>query len=197
MSAYVLDMMAQIRSCINNVPETLEQFIEIFLSSIPKNFWSVDLVADTYRDISIKSEERENWNLSAIIIGSVESKIPKDVRKFLSNNEKKSQLIQLIFGYIQQNFSAALVKLAREMIFLSRDSVCFRVINRSCDSHPELVSNQEEADTNVILHSINVIKKSKLGVVLRSPFGDTDITVLAVALIDDGNKSIIWLWEFR
>ena len=38
MSAYVLDMMAQIRSCINNVPKTLEQFIEIFLSSIPKNF---------------------------------------------------------------------------------------------------------------------------------------------------------------
>ena len=59
MSAYVLDMMAQIRSCINNVPETFEQFIEIFLSSIPKNFRRVDLVADTYPDVSIKSEERE------------------------------------------------------------------------------------------------------------------------------------------
>ena len=126
MSTYVLDMMAQIRSCINNVPETPEQFIEMFLSSIPKNFRSVDLVADTYRDVSIKSEERENWNLPAIIIDSIESKIPKDVRKFLSNNEKKSQLIQLIFWYIQQIFSAVLLKLAREMIFLSRDSVCFR-----------------------------------------------------------------------
>ena len=50
-SPYVVDMMAQIRSCINNVPETLEQFIEIFLSSIPKNFRRVDIVADTYRDI--------------------------------------------------------------------------------------------------------------------------------------------------
>ena len=59
MSAYVLDMMAQIRSCINNVPETFEQFTEIFLSSIPKNFRRVDLVADTYPDVSIKSEERE------------------------------------------------------------------------------------------------------------------------------------------
>ena len=47
----IIDMMAQIRSCINNVPETLEQFIEIFLSSIPKNFRRVDLMADTYRDI--------------------------------------------------------------------------------------------------------------------------------------------------
>ena len=51
MSPYVVDMMAQIRSCISNVPATLEQFIEIFLSSIPKNFRSVDLVADAYRDI--------------------------------------------------------------------------------------------------------------------------------------------------
>ena len=28
MSAYVLDMMAQIRSCINNVSETFDQFIQ-------------------------------------------------------------------------------------------------------------------------------------------------------------------------
>ena len=28
MSAYVLDMMAQIRSCINNVSKTFEQFIQ-------------------------------------------------------------------------------------------------------------------------------------------------------------------------
>ena len=195
MSAYVLDMMAQIRSCINNVPETFEQFIEIFLSSIPKNFRRVDLVADTYRDISIKSEERENRNSSSkIIIGSIKSKIPKDVEKFLSNNENKTQLIQLIFRYIQQNFSAVLVKLATEMIFLSRDNECFRitsrsyVTNRSFDSYPALVSSQEEADTKVILHSMNLSKKSELGVVLRSLSGDTDITVLAVALIDDRNR---------
>ena len=74
------------------------------------------------------------------------------------------------------------------MIFLSRDSGCFRTTNRSCDSHTALVSNQEEADTKVILHSMNVIKKSEFGVVLRSLCSDTDITVLAVALIDDGNR---------
>ena len=35
---------------------------------------------------------------------------------------------------------------------------------------------------------MNVIKKSELGVVLRSTSGDTDITVLTVALIDDRNS---------
>ena len=40
----------------------------------------------------------------------------------------------------------------------------------------------------MILHSTNVIKKSGLGIVLRSPSGDTDITALVVALIDDRNR---------
>ena len=73
------------------------------------------------------------------------------------------------------------------MIFLSRYNKCFRITSRSCDSYPALLSNQEEADTKVILHSMNVIKKSELGVVLRSPC-DTDVTVVAVALPDGRNR---------
>ena len=69
-----------------------------------------------------------------------------------------------------------------------RDGECFRITKRSCDFHLALASNQEETDTKVILHSINVIKKSELGVALRSPSDDTDITVLAVALIDVRNR---------
>ena len=72
--------------------------------------------------------------------------------------------------------------------YLFRDGECFRITKRSCDFHLALASNQEETDTKVILHSINVIKKSELGVALRSPSDDTDITVLAVALIDVRNR---------
>ena len=60
MSAYLLDMMAQIRSCVSNVPQTFEQFTEIFMSSLPRNFRRVDLVTDTYREVSTESKEREN-----------------------------------------------------------------------------------------------------------------------------------------
>ena len=159
------------------------------MSSITKNFQRVDLVADIYCYNSIKSEKRGNRNSSSkIIIGSIKSQIPQDVGKHLSNNENKTQLIQLIFQYIHQNFSAVLVKLVTEMIFLSGDTECFCITNRFCDSHPALVSNQEEADMKVILHSMNVIKKSELGVVLRSLSGDIVITALAVALIDDRNR---------
>ena len=51
---------------------------------MPKNFQSVDLVVDTYHDVSVKSEELENRNSpSKIIIGSIKSKLPKNLGKFL------------------------------------------------------------------------------------------------------------------
>ena len=88
---------------------------------MPKNFQSVDLVVDTFHDVSIKSEELENRNSpSKIIIGSIKGKLPKNLGKFLSNNKDKAQLIQLIFRYIQQDLLAVLVKLETEMIFLSK-----------------------------------------------------------------------------
>ena len=90
MSGYILDMMAQIKSSINNVPETLEQFVEIFLNPIPKNCRNFALVADTCRDINMKSEDWENWNLSAIIIGSIEGKILRMSEKFYQTMRKIS-----------------------------------------------------------------------------------------------------------
>ena len=49
---------------------------EIFLSSIPKNFWVVDLVANTYRDVSIKLKERENKNSSSRILPLMNPFVP-------------------------------------------------------------------------------------------------------------------------
>lgn len=57
-SAFVIDMIAQLRVCVNTIPETFEDFILKFLQSIPKGYKRIDIVADTYRDNSIKGEER-------------------------------------------------------------------------------------------------------------------------------------------
>ena len=96
-SAFVLDMIAQIRSCITNLPDTYEEFILKFLQTIPKRFCRVDIVADCYRDNSIKSSERmKRGGSSKIIIGSVMSRLPRDTNKFLMN----STLFKRIFEYI-------------------------------------------------------------------------------------------------
>ena len=47
----------------------------------------------------------------------------------------------------------------------------------------DLKSNQEKADTKVILHCLDPLKEPETTVVLRSHSGYTDIMVLAVALI--------------
>ena len=48
----------------------------------------------------------------------------------------------------------------------------------------ELNSDQEEADTRVILHALHAITSdNNLSVKLRSPSGDTEIFVLAAALL--------------
>ena len=70
----------------------------------------------------------------------------------------------------------------------------------------DLVDNQEEADTKVILHILHVYgEDSSVSINLRSPSGDTDITVLSTALLyqfrsrvflDNGSGSsrkCIWL----
>ena len=69
----------------------------------------------------------------------------------------------------------------------SGDDESFTVTADSVQENHELRSNQEEADTKVILHSINIIRSGH-SVVLRSPSGETGIMVLALALIDDLDK---------
>ena len=48
-----------------------------------------------------------------------------------------------------------------------------------------LKSNQEEADTKVVLHCLDALRTPEATVALRSHSGDTDIMVLAVTLIRD------------
>ena len=92
-TAYVLDMIATIRM-MKSIPATYEDFTWQFLKMIPKNFKRVDIVADTYRDNSIKSGERLKRGCSSkVIIGSCKSKIPREFSKFMQNGENKTRLI--------------------------------------------------------------------------------------------------------
>ena len=53
----------------------------------------------------------------------------------------------------------------------------------------DLTSNQEEADTKVILHTIHALSETpSLKVVIRSPSADTDIFVIALGVINERNR---------
>jgi hypothetical protein len=51
-----------------------------------------------------------------------------------------------------------------------------------------LSSNQEEADTKVILHTLDALEKHDSKIHLRSPSADTDILVLCIALIQNPER---------
>ena len=70
--------------CLSDVPNTFEELIFRFLRSIPKGFQRIDIVADTYRNGSIKSTDRQKRGTSSkLMIGSVKSKLPRDINKFM------------------------------------------------------------------------------------------------------------------
>ena len=86
---------------------------------------------------------------------------------------------------------------------MSGDEYCEKVILSEVTQLDDLVSDQEEADTKVVLHAIDALKTDG-NVCIRSPSGDTDILVIAIGLIranprvlvDSGNgdhRRKVWL----
>ena len=76
---FVFDFIVQIRVIIKEIPETYEQLALKNLQSIPKGYERVDLVADTYRLVSIKAAKRsKRRSFSKVFIKSAKSKISRD-----------------------------------------------------------------------------------------------------------------------
>ena len=155
--AYVIDMIAQIRCYIASAPQIYEDLATKFLQSLPKGHARYDIAADTYRESSIKSAERRKRGTAAkVLIGSVKSRLPRDMNKFMLNNDNKTSLIKLVFKFIISNLS--LCTLDTEKITLSGDDECITVTYDSTEENVDLKSNQEEADTKAILHAMNVVR---------------------------------------
>ena len=72
---------------------------------------------------------------------------------FLLNDENKTSLIKLIFDYIIHEKLSVTSMLQTEVI-LSDDDECYTVTSDLVILSDDLRSNQEEADTKVILHAM-------------------------------------------
>ncbi|KAG1711251.1 hypothetical protein GQR58_002553 [Nymphon striatum] len=184
-TTFVLDLIAAIRT-MTNLPNTYEEFVWNFVSTLPKGCKRLDIVADTYRKNSIKGGERNARGSSQkVIIASSKSRLPRDFSAFMRNGENKTRLIEIISEVLRNNFKKVLAMLRCPTICISQEDVTYCVTESGVTVKEELSSNHEEADTKVILHSYKSMQEDPSSkVVLRSPSGDTDILVLAVALLD-------------
>ena len=116
-------------------------------------------------------------------------------------------MIDLPFDYIKRNPVQCLALLKCNVVVLSGDNYCDIVSSSQCQPCDELVSDQEEADTKVVLHVMRFLSENKEeSVCIRSPSGD--ILVIALGRIiersrvvfDYGNgidRRQIWLNELK
>ena len=188
-SVLILYMIAHYRVVSNNLPGTFKEWIIRFLKSLLKGYDRVDIVADTYRDFSIKAGERvKRGSSSRLIVKSLECKTLQNVPKFFTNNENKTRLTTLTFNYIKDNPTQCLNILKCGHIVLSGDGYCDTITPTGNEACHSLRRDQEEADTKVILHAANILVSSSENVCIRSPSGDTDIFVIALRLIEDRQR---------
>ena len=83
------------------------------------------MVADSYRDMSIKSGTRNKRGMSSkIIIKSEKSKIPSNFQSFLSEGANKTQLIEIMFDVIKKNKVKVFNIIRCQRLFLSIEGSC-------------------------------------------------------------------------
>ena len=128
-----------------------------------------------------------------MIIASVKSKLPRDMNQFMLNNEDKIQFIQLIITFVETNQYLVLQDILQtDFVVLSGDNNCCLVQLGNVEERYHLTSNQEEADTKVLLNSLGVLNNTDMFVYLRSRSGDTNILVLALSIIRDHKERVFY-----
>ena len=78
----------------------------------------------------------------------------------------------------------------QEICFSTYEDCCKFTLT-SCEVEAELISNQEEVDTKLILHCFHKLKTHpSKKILVRSPSGDTDILVILLNKLPDNQYSV-------
>ena len=185
-AAYIVDLVALIRS-LPGVSDTYRELTQRIVDTLPTCYARVDIVADTYRKDSLKNSERLKRGHSAkVLINSAVSKLPRNFSDFLKNGENKGRMIEIIKDEMVRQKHTFLEKLKCSEIMFSVDKVCIHMTESSTDVIRELSSNQEEADTKLLLHAKDAFNAHPgKAIFIRSPSGDVDINILFLGLFPE------------
>jgi len=149
----------------------------------------VHFVTDSYKPASIKQLQRDRRGKTAAFdIGGPLTKLPNDFKSFIRSTNNKQQLIRLLLCEWQSHNYARHLH-GRTVYFLCEtECVCLTSddgVTTTATDIVSLQSDQEEADTRIILHCLFVAEAAPAdsSIVVRSP--DTDVMVL---LLSHANK---------
>ena len=130
-----------------------------------------------------------------VMVQSALSKMPRNFKDFLKNGENKSSLIELIRDVLIENKEEILGMLKCQEIIFSMDKVWKRITRTLVSLVDALCSNQEKADTKLLLHAKQVLDSDDRKLVLvRSPSGVVDIQVLFIpTFLEESEKKRIYI----
>ena len=180
LSASIIDFMAVIQSTNLSGLTTFHELAERLEKSILSNFKEsrvIALVPDRYDVISIKANERKRRQQSSsrmFVITHDTQKLPKNLQQFLSNADNKVNLINYLFKKWIASFSSKLQE-GQIVYFANLDGTTMEV-QKDHSNQVELKSDQEEADSKMLVYCKYLLCHPLTRIILSSP--DTDVLVI-------------------
>ena len=143
----------------------------------------IDVVFDVYRDLSIKSVERELRSEGDFITFknlSSGQKV-KQFRSFLQNSQNKTSRIKFVVDHWSKLSCRS--RLQHKTLYVTCGKRCYKLTTESAKEEEELQLDQEEADTRLLLHARHATKEPFNAIVISSE--DTDVRILCLAFSND------------
>ena len=153
---YIIDGNAMYQAQ-TNIPDNFGGLAETLFDQFPKEA-RVDFVTDSYYPYSVKGLERSRRGSGTVhLIKGSSTKVPRNRKTFLSNDENKQNLTKFLLDEWKQDKYATKLK-GRQIMFVCGDH-CTCLLSADglttlSESVEELCSTQEEADTKIDLHCL-------------------------------------------
>ena len=181
-SAIIIDGMSMVQK-INGSNKTFSQLAkQLLLQAIQEGSQStrIDIVFDVYRLNSIKNAETVHRGETSTAVHKklYAGQRVQQWKRFLSSSANKTSLIKFFAEQWKQPEYRRM--LTDKMLFVTCDTMCFKLTEDNCEQVPQLFSNQEEADTRLLLHAVHATSMGTKAIIIGSE--DTDVMVLCLAL---------------
>lgn len=145
--------------------------VQSYINSFCEKYERVDVVWDVYRSKSLKNSTRETRGKGRMQEVKSSLCLPRNWSNFLSVNENKEKLFQLLSeNIIQGSCSGSLV-----ISTLGEKVLC----SKEYDTSKVSPCNHEESDTRIFVHALDAVLSGHTKIAIRTV--DSDVVVLGVA----------------
>ncbi|KAJ8414978.1 hypothetical protein AAFF_G00025010 [Aldrovandia affinis] len=184
-SATIIDGMSLVQKMKGN-DQTFSQHAASALTQIlheGARSQRIDVVFDVYQEDSIKNAERANRGCTTGI--QFRNISPghriQQWRKFLSSSANKANLIRFLVA--EWKTPKLRERLNEKQLYVASEESCLHITKDQWAEVAGLQSNQEEADTRMILHAAHAAEEGYSAVVVTAD--DTDVLLLCLAFSAD------------